>query len=202
MTGYRVNQYFPELTKNWKLFTGDQAHKFLVNLNMKFDFLFLDSAHVSPGEIINLIEVLPFLNEYAIVVIHELLWHFWKVKNSKFFPACISLIPVLHGDKVFLHDDYGISNIGATLLFPNQEEYYIDYFLLLLNFWEYIPTDEQINDLRKFIKKYYKGKKYINIFDLAVQKNKEVNIKFKKYMNENEEKHYLVSLGTKWNINK
>ena len=76
MTGYRVNQYFPELTKNWKLFTGDQAHKFLVNLNMKFDFLFLDSAHVSPGEIINLIEVLPFLNEYAIVVIHDLLWHF------------------------------------------------------------------------------------------------------------------------------
>ena len=71
-----------------------------------------------------------------------------------------------------------------------------------MNFWEYIPTDEQINDLRKFIKKYYKGKKYINIFDLAVQKNKEVNIKFKKYMNENEEKHYLVSLGTKWNINK
>lgn len=24
MTGYRVNQYFPELTQNWKLLTGKQ----------------------------------------------------------------------------------------------------------------------------------------------------------------------------------
>ena len=60
LTGYRVYQYFPELTKNWKLYTGNQPHKFLVNLNMKFDFIFLDSAHSTPGEIINFIEVLPF----------------------------------------------------------------------------------------------------------------------------------------------
>ena len=60
LTGYRVYQYFPELTKNWKLYTGNQPHKFLVNLNMKFDFVFLDSAHATPGEIINFIEVLPF----------------------------------------------------------------------------------------------------------------------------------------------
>ena len=32
-TGYRVKQYFRELTKNWKLFTGQQPHKFLMKLN-------------------------------------------------------------------------------------------------------------------------------------------------------------------------
>ena len=79
--GYRVYDYFPELTKNWKLFTGEQPHKFLQNLNMKFDFLFLDSAHFSPGEIINFIEALPFLKENAIVIVHDLLWHFEKKKN-------------------------------------------------------------------------------------------------------------------------
>ena len=202
LTGYRVNQYFPELTKNWKLYTGDQPHKFLVDLNMKFDFLFLDSAHVSPGEIINFIEALPFLNENAIVVIHDLFWHFLKVKSTKFYPSCISLIPTLYGDKVFLHSDDGdMSNIGAVFLHPNQEEHYIDYFLLLMNFWEYIPTDKQINDLRKFIQKYYKDKKYITIFDRAVRENKNANKKFKKTINEMEERHYLVSLGTKWEIN-
>ena len=41
----------------------------------------------------------------------------------------------------------------------NQKEHYLDYFLLLLNFWEYIPTDQQINDLTIFIEKYYKEKK-------------------------------------------
>ena len=74
-----VKEYFPELTKKWKLYTGQQAHKFLVNLNIKFDFLFLDSTHAAPGEILNFIEALPFLNENAIVVIHDLLWHFGKV---------------------------------------------------------------------------------------------------------------------------
>ena len=54
-TGYRVNQYFPELAKNWKLLTGQQPHKFLVQLDMKFDFVFLDAVHRAPGELLNLI---------------------------------------------------------------------------------------------------------------------------------------------------
>lgn len=45
--GYRVNKYFPELSKKWELYTGDQPHKFLTKLNKKFDFLLLDSAHCS-----------------------------------------------------------------------------------------------------------------------------------------------------------
>ena len=200
LTGYRVNQYFPELSKNWKLYTGEQPHKFLVNLNIKFDFLFLDSAHVSPGEIINFIEALPFLNKNAIVVIHDLFWHFRRVIDYKFFPSCISLIPILYGDKVFLHSrDRDVSNIGAVFLHPNQEQHYLDYFLLLLNFWEYIPKDFQINELRIFIKKYYKGEIYINIFDTAVRENKMVNKKFLKF-DDLKGKNYLLSLGNKWNI--
>ena len=56
-TGYSVFKYFPELTKKWKLYTGEQSHKFLDKLNLKFDFLLLDTAHFSPGELINIIEV-------------------------------------------------------------------------------------------------------------------------------------------------
>ena len=102
LTGYRDNEYFPELAKNWKLFTGDQPHKFLVDLNIKFDFLFLDTAHVSPGEIFNFIEALPFLNENAIVVMDDLLWHFETIKTTKLFPACIDLIPAYYGDKLLM----------------------------------------------------------------------------------------------------
>ena len=89
--------------------------------------------------------------------------------------------------------------MGAVFLYPNQEDHYLDYFLLLLNFWEYIPTEKQISDLRLFIKTYYKDDIYINIFDMAVMKNKNVNNKFAKYIKDSEEKKYLVSLGTKWN---
>lgn len=47
-TGNRVKKYFPELADKWSLFTGDLPNKFLDKLNMKFDFVFIDSAHESP----------------------------------------------------------------------------------------------------------------------------------------------------------
>ena len=40
-----------------------------------------------------------------------------------------------------------------------------------------MPEDNQINNLRLFIQKYYKNKKYINIFDWVIRENKNNNIK-------------------------
>ena len=85
----------------------------------------------------------------------------------------------------------------AVFLYLNQEEHYLDYFLLLLNFWEYIPKDEHINELRVFIKKYYKDRKYINLFDIAVRENKNANNRFMLYMNNSSQKKVLVKIGTK-----
>lgn len=175
-TGYAVKEFFPELTNNWELYTGDQPHKFLEKLNMKFDFLFLDTAHYTPGEIINLIEILPFLKEGAIVVLHDIIWHLDGTENFKevkFTPTQIYLMSSLYGQKIYItNSKQGFENIGAVKLYPNQEEHYKDYFLLLMSFWEEMPTDSQIKDLRKFIKKYYVNKIYLNIFDSAVEKNR------------------------------
>ena len=182
-TGYAVKEFFPELTNKWKLFTGDQPHKFLEQLNMKFDFLFLDTAHYTPGEIINLIEVLPFLNEGALVVLHDIIWHLNATENFKevkFTPTQIYLMSSLYGQKIYISNSYqGYENIGAVKLYPNQEEHYKDYFLLLMSFWEEMPTRSQIKDLRKFIEKYYGKKIYLDIFDYAVEKNKEYIKNFK-----------------------
>lgn len=170
-TGYRVNQFFPELTKNWKLYTGQQPHKFLIKLNKKFDFVFLDTAHTAPGEILNFIELLPFLNDNAIFVLHDILWHFSSKKNI--YPSNVYLYPVIYGDKVLLKNkDGSIGNIGAIFLYNNQEKHYLDYFFLLFAFWEYMPKDNEINDLRIFIKNYYKKDIYLKIFDTAMIKNK------------------------------
>ena len=54
--GENVKKYFPELAQNnkWQLYTGEQPHKFLEKLNLKFDFLYLDTMHITPGELINI----------------------------------------------------------------------------------------------------------------------------------------------------
>ena len=184
-TGYRVKTYFSNLANKWKLFTGDQPHKFLDKLKMKFDFLFLDTVHASPGELINLIEILPFLNEKAIIVLHDINYHNLlinklfnisslkeKVHTFKFHPSNIFLFTVLYGDKVIIKNEKsGIENIGAIFLYSNQKKHILDYFLLLLSQWEYMPNNKMINDLRIFIKKYYKKKIYLHIFNKAVEYN-------------------------------
>ena len=70
-TGFIVKKYFSELANNkWRLYTGKQPHIFLSKLNLKFDFLFLDTVHL------NILEVLPFLENSAIVVLHDIIFHF------------------------------------------------------------------------------------------------------------------------------
>ena len=188
-TGDTVYKYFPELTKNWKLYTGDQPHKFLDKLNIKFDFLLLDTAHYSPGELINIIEVLPFLENNAIIVLHDIMYHLpsnkhYRPKEYKMHPSNILLMTSLYGDKVIIENkNKSIENIGAIRLYPNQKKYYLNYFLLLLSPWEYFPNNNHINDLKSFIKKYYKKQIYLDLFNKAVEENQKYINKFKKYYN-------------------
>ena len=178
-TGCNVKKYFPELAENkWKLFTGKQPHIFLEKLNMKFDFLFLDTKHLAPGELINIIEALPFLNENAIVVLHDVMFHlpshnYYVTPEVKYHPSMIYLMTSLKGKKYIMHSKrFQFENIGAIILSKNQENYYLNYFLLLMSPWNYMPSDEQIEQLQKFIKKYYKKRLYLNIFNSAVKENK------------------------------
>lgn len=192
-TGYVVEEYFKELVSDnkWHLFTGEQPHKFLEKLNLKYDFLFLDTVHLAPGELINIIEVLPFLEENAIIVMHDIMYHlpsnkYYSPKEIKYHPIQIYLMTALSGNKVFIKDEEkGVENIGAIFLNSNQKDYYLNYFLLLLSPWEYLPTDNQIEELRIFIKKYYKKDIYLNIFNRAIEENKIYINKFKTLYNNN-----------------
>jgi hypothetical protein len=145
-------------------------------LKLKFDFLLLDTAHFSPGELINIIEVLPFLEDNAIIVLHDIMYHLPSNNltiptEMKFHPSNIYLMVALYGDKVIIENKRYIDNIGAIHLYQNQKKYYLNYFLLLLSPWEYLPNQKHIQELREFIKKYYKEDIYINLFNKAVEEN-------------------------------
>lgn len=176
-TGYRVKEYFPELMNHWQLFTGEQPHIFLEKLNLTFDFLFLDTVHLTPGELINFIEALPFLKDKAIVVLHDIMFHlptnrYYNPKFVKYHPSQIFLMTSLIGEKILIREqDNNYDNIGAVFLYPNQKKHYLNYFLLLLTPWEYMPIEKHIKQLQIFIQKYYRDKIYIDLFNKAVQEN-------------------------------
>jgi predicted O-methyltransferase YrrM len=177
--GENVKKFFPELTSNkkWQLFTGEMPHKFLDKLGLKFDFLFLDTVHLTPGELINIIEALPFLEENAIIIMHDIMFHlptnkYYNPREVKFHPSQIYLFTSLAGCKIIIEDENkGAENIGAVFLYSNKEKYYLNYFLLLLTPWEYMPKKSQIEELRSFILKYYKNEIFLLLFNRAVKEN-------------------------------
>ena len=178
--GYNA-KLFPELLDKWKLLTGKQPHKFLEELNIKFDFLFLDTVHSTPGELINIIEVFPFLEENAIVILHDITYHIITKSKEKIHPSNIYLFSELIGEKIIISNkEQGIENIGGILLSPNQYKYYKNYFLLLFSPWQYFPEEKHIQDLEYFINKYYKKKIYLYLFQKAVKLNRIYLKKFKK----------------------
>ena len=102
---------------------------------------------------------MPFLNENAIIILHDITWQFIR-EEIHFTTTSIFLMSCLQGDKIIIKNKEGIENIGAIYLYKNQKNYYLDYFLLLLSYWEYMLSKKQIKKLKIFIKNIIK-KKYI-----------------------------------------
>ena len=183
--GYKVKKYFNDLSSNWQLFTGDMPHKFLENINLKYDFVLLDTTHTMPGEVLNIIEILPFLEDNAIIVLRSLFNHLTNALNKgmdksivRAMPSTVFLMSSLAGQKIIIKNEQNFLNIGAVFLDKNQEKHYRDYFLLLNCFWEKMLSDEKIFQLKLFIEKYYKKQIYMDLLENAILYNKEYQKNF------------------------
>ena len=129
------------------------------------------------------------MNDNAIVILHDIMFHlpsfgYYNTKFIKYHPSQIYLMASLFGDKVIIKDDIkGVENIGAVFLYPNQEQYYLNYFLLLLSPWEYLPSEKHIMELKIFIQKYYKNEMCLLLFKRAFEENKIYINNFNKELN-------------------
>jgi len=173
--GWLVKEKFPYLIDKWSLFTGVNTAECIESIGNNIDFALIDTVHFTPGEMLNWLEILPFLKEEAIVVIHDTFYMFdnkFKTKKIINFSnnqlLCYirgSIILPSYGTKIFNR------NIGALKLAKNQKQYYKIYFLALGNQWQYFPDEKDLEILRNHFKKYY-GVKLVEIYNDAVEKNK------------------------------
>ena len=173
--GWLVNEKFPELMNKWTLYIGKNAAEVMESIGNNIDLAFIDTFHLTPGEMINWLEVLPFLKEEAIVVFHDAFLMFQETQpaNSKNNYSNNQLLCYIRGTLILpsYGDEIFSRNIGATKLDKNQKKYYKHYFMALGNLWEGFPEEKDIEILRNHFKKYY-NEKLIEIFDNAVKKNR------------------------------
>ena len=155
-SGFIVEEKFPHLLAKWKLYTGGVAAKFIDEIGGNIDLCLLDAMHSNPGEILDFLMILPYLDKNAVIVIHDIF-----TSNT-----CLTLFNTMRGKKIIFKDKDEIFNnygIGAVILDDNIMDYIFDYFFLLKLNWNYMPSDADIETIIELFKKHY-SKDLINFF--------------------------------------
>ena len=164
-TGFFMDN-FPELKKNWTLKTGGLALNFLNEISSateekdKFDFCFIDTMHSLPGEILDCLQVLPYIKKDGILVFHDTNW---QIRDSRCFVTNM-LMSSIQGKKLLpypkpcpntLSGKIFFNNIGAIQINENTFSSFYEIFNLLSIPWDYMPKYEDLRDLISFIEKHY-----------------------------------------------
>ena len=169
--GICVKNIFPEFVDRWTLFKNDIAAKFMEQIGNNIDFVFIDSAHFEPGEILDFLIVLPFLKKGAIVGFHDIANQI-TVPNNRNEWAPYIIFNMIRG-KAYYPSGYNLlkHDIGIKILDNNQNKYIHDYFRALGGQWQYFPKQKHIQLIIELFKKYYDND-CLTMFNETVEFNK------------------------------
>lgn len=165
----------------WNLLTGKDPSEVIESIEKKFDFAFIDTAHVHPIETLNFLSVLPFLEDGAIVVLHDTSLYLCQrhYKNMNTFPnlglatryllnsVCAEKIePQKYEDNLCTQ----IANMAAFQVTQDTRKYIDGVLTSLLVPWSIIPTETILAKVKQLISKHYSAKQY-KIFADAIRMN-------------------------------
>lgn len=175
--GWAVEEYVPELTDRYSLFTGGHLAKFIdkIGKNEKIDFCFLDSAHTLPGEILDFLIVLPFMQKLGIVVLHDTsrdheLYAMNKPLNRMQYVDNIAnsvLFAVARAEKfkpmTFDRKKMPTANMGALIVGDDTWAYIDDLFWALNLKWRYLPSNNDMEYIIPILEEHY-ARKNVDMF--------------------------------------
>jgi predicted O-methyltransferase YrrM len=176
----------------WNLIPGKDPSEVIEQFGKKFDFAIIDTAHFHPIETLNFLSVLPFLEDGAIVVLHDISLHLSQADYHEMceFPnltlATRYLLNSVAAEKLqpehYQPDRLTQEvNIGAFQVTNDTHKYIEGVFGSLFVQWSLIPDTHILNSVRKIIEKYY-SKKYLDMFDRSVRVNYRIQCKELKYV--------------------
>lgn len=122
--------------------------------------------HTVPGELLDFLCVLPYLNEESIVILHDTFLH---CLHNKVFIATQLLFSCVVADKFDFKDNFnkaGASNISAFTINRDTKKYIRNIFEALLLPWSYQLSKDTLEQYDNFIFSNYSPDLY-NIFRKA-----------------------------------
>jgi predicted O-methyltransferase YrrM len=179
--GFIADKY-PELKEKWKLYSGALSLSFLDRIGNGIDFVFIDTMHINPGEILDFLMILPYLTENALVVFHDTKLYADLTETSRhsqnwglFATTNNLLMSAIYGKKYIPLAEAGINigfkkvnrnlpdvkggihfpNIGAITIDINTRNRIFEVFNLLTLQWAYMPSDNELVEIAEFLARHY-----------------------------------------------
>ena len=161
--------------KNHKFLFGAGVTQFLEEIGRDIDFVVLDTVHVTPGEILDFLAILPYLKSDAVVCLHDVSL---CQRGPEFRPSIATglLFSSVMADKIInlIPDDGNIKflypNIGAFQINQDTMKNIMNVVMTLVLPWSYIPPNVELKKYSAFIRHYYNDDIF-KIFNEAVKMN-------------------------------
>jgi hypothetical protein len=176
---------YPQLKVKWELFTGGLALNFMDKIGGGIDFCLIDTAHINPGEILDVLMILPYLKDDAVIVFHDVALHtyYFMEKKSEAGQKSITnnlLMSAITGRK-YLQGNYVkegekyFPNIAGIKMNGDTKKNIFEIFNLLMVKWSYLPTDTHENEIISYFEKYYEKYFIHYLKDVFVYQKKIIN---------------------------
>jgi hypothetical protein len=154
----------------WNLFAGKDPVDVVEKLNVKYDFAVIDTMHLHPVESLNFLTILPYLNDGAVVCLHDTTVFCTSVNHG--FANRILMMCVC-ADKLEPQDESGymsangsyIANLVAFRVTRDTRRYIRGVFDSLMLPWELYPAN--ISTVQEYVAKHY-HEDLVEIFDKSV----------------------------------
>jgi hypothetical protein len=175
-SGYFVDEY-PDLKAKFQIYTGGMAYRFLDAIGSGIDFCFIDTVHSNPGEILDFLFALPYLDDGALIVFHDtklqtyisLPMNRWEITNNLLVSAIFGKVFIQGNftrseNAVEYPSEHGITyfpNITAIRICKETKEHLYSIFNLLTIKWTYSPSFDEETEIIDFFSKHY-NKYYVD----------------------------------------
>ena len=156
LTGFVVEEYFPDFMDKWQIFRGGDVSRFIEKIGGDIDLFMLDTVHTHPWETLNFLCVLPFMKNDSWVVLHDITT--FISPHFRHSLACGYLFAAAVSDaKVVPAADKGsiLPNIGAFKVSEITSQYIDGLFRMLLLPWNMRVPEKDLADITRIIDEKY-----------------------------------------------
>lgn len=167
-SGYQLEEV-KDLLSNYRNHTfllGKTLPHVIDQIGGNIDFVILDTIHSLPGELLDFLCILPYLENGAIVVLHDTILNLGGVDKTVY--ATKIVLDVATGEKYFDYKNSTV-NIGAIRIGEDTRENAANIFSANSISWTYMPSRSEISAYRDIYMRYYDDE-CLKLFDMFVER--------------------------------